>query len=101
MTILELYNPLFGLETIQNEDLYYLLTWPSVSYVAEDAEGRIVGYILGKMYVPRSKLTFLLIFEPFSCHFNTISLLMSSYIQLTYTHTHTLSLPSTISHQFL
>ncbi|EIN10899.1 acyl-CoA N-acyltransferase [Punctularia strigosozonata HHB-11173 SS5] len=28
--------------------LYHLLTWPSLSYVAED-EGRIVGYILAKM----------------------------------------------------
>jgi ribosomal protein S18 acetylase RimI-like enzyme len=29
--------------------LYYLLTWPAVSYVAQDDAGRVVGYILGKM----------------------------------------------------
>jgi len=29
--------------------LYHILTWPSLSYVAEDHKGRIVGYILGKM----------------------------------------------------
>jgi hypothetical protein len=25
------------------------MTWPSLSYVAEDAKGRIVGYVLAKM----------------------------------------------------
>ncbi|KAK0191144.1 probable N-terminal acetyltransferase complex subunit ARD1 [Armillaria ostoyae] len=29
--------------------LYHILTWPSLSYVAEDSEGRVVGYILAKM----------------------------------------------------
>jgi len=29
--------------------LYHSLTWPSLSYVAEDHKGRIVGYILAKM----------------------------------------------------
>ncbi|KAJ3909336.1 hypothetical protein F5879DRAFT_782475, partial [Lentinula edodes] len=29
--------------------LYHCATWPSISYVAED-KGRIVGYILAKMY---------------------------------------------------
>ncbi|KAI5117871.1 hypothetical protein M0805_006573 [Coniferiporia weirii] len=29
--------------------LYHLLSWPSLSYVAEDHKGRIVGYILAKM----------------------------------------------------
>ncbi|KAG6378731.1 hypothetical protein JVT61DRAFT_13004 [Boletus reticuloceps] len=28
------------------------MTWPSLSYVAEDHKGRIVGYILAKMCVP-------------------------------------------------
>lgn len=28
---------------------YHLLTWPQLSYVAEDVKGRIVGYILAKM----------------------------------------------------
>jgi hypothetical protein len=27
------------------------MTWPSLSYVAEDAKGRIVGYVLAKMWV--------------------------------------------------
>lgn len=30
-------------------DLYHGLTWPQVSFVAEDHKGRIVGYILAKM----------------------------------------------------
>jgi N-alpha-acetyltransferase 10/11 len=30
-------------------DLYHALSWPSLSYVAEDPKGRIVGYILAKM----------------------------------------------------
>ncbi|KAJ3576202.1 hypothetical protein NP233_g611 [Leucocoprinus birnbaumii] len=30
-------------------DLYHAMTWPSLSYVAEDHKGRIVGYILAKM----------------------------------------------------
>ena len=30
--------------------MYHALTWPQLTYVAEDAtSGRIVGYILGKM----------------------------------------------------
>ncbi|KAG6821565.1 hypothetical protein H0H93_000074 [Arthromyces matolae] len=29
--------------------LYHAMTWPSLSYVAEDSKGRIVGYILAKM----------------------------------------------------
>lgn len=33
-------------------DLYHALTWPQLSYVAED-NGRIVGYILAKMCVVR------------------------------------------------
>jgi hypothetical protein len=32
-------------------DLYHAMTWPSLSYVAEDAKGRIVGYVLAKMSV--------------------------------------------------
>lgn len=36
-------------------DLYHALTWPQLSYVAEDpSSGKIVGYILAKMCVPRS-----------------------------------------------
>ncbi|PAV21376.1 acyl- N-acyltransferase [Pyrrhoderma noxium] len=29
--------------------LYHALSWPGLSYVAEDSKGRIVGYILAKM----------------------------------------------------
>jgi len=29
--------------------LYHSMTWPQLSYVAEDEKGRIVGYILAKM----------------------------------------------------
>ena len=29
---------------------YHLLSWPQLSYVAEDQKGRIVGYVLAKMY---------------------------------------------------
>lgn len=32
------------------------MTWPSLSYVAEDAKGRVVGYVLAKMCVPRAPL---------------------------------------------
>ncbi|KAK8804602.1 hypothetical protein WA588_004812 [Blastocystis sp. NMH] len=28
---------------------YHFLTWPSLSWVAEDEKGRIVGYVLGKL----------------------------------------------------
>lgn len=30
-------------------DMFHELTWPQVSFVAEDHKGRIVGYILAKM----------------------------------------------------
>jgi len=30
-------------------DLYHALTWPELSYVAVDPQGRVVGYILAKM----------------------------------------------------
>ena len=32
-------------------DLYHALSWPQLSYVAEDHKGRVVGYILAKMCV--------------------------------------------------
>lgn len=31
---------------------YHLMSWPQLSYVAEDGKGRIVGYVLAKMFVP-------------------------------------------------
>lgn len=30
-------------------DLYHALSWPQLSYVAEDDNGKIVGYVLAKM----------------------------------------------------
>lgn len=31
--------------------MYHALTWPQLMYVAEDYSGKIVGYVLAKMYV--------------------------------------------------
>ena len=31
--------------------MYHAMTWPQISFVAEDHKGRIVGYVLAKMYV--------------------------------------------------
>ena len=33
--------------------LYHALSWPQLSYVAEDSKGRIVGYVLAKIYPPQ------------------------------------------------
>uniref|UniRef100_A0A5K3FZU1 N-terminal amino-acid N(alpha)-acetyltransferase NatA n=1 Tax=Mesocestoides corti TaxID=53468 RepID=A0A5K3FZU1_MESCO len=30
---------------------YHGLSWPQLSYIAEEADGEIVGYVLAKMYV--------------------------------------------------
>jgi len=32
--------------------IYHAMTWPQISFVAEDHKGRIVGYVLAKMYGP-------------------------------------------------
>lgn len=40
------------LESEKFGDLYHILSWPQLSYVARDHKGRIVGYILAKMCVP-------------------------------------------------
>jgi peptide alpha-N-acetyltransferase len=32
--------------------IYHLLSWPQCSWVAENEDGNIVGYVLAKMYVP-------------------------------------------------
>ena len=29
--------------------LYHILSWPNLSYVAEDRKGQIIGYVLAKM----------------------------------------------------
>jgi N-alpha-acetyltransferase 10/11 len=34
---------------------YHLMSWPQLSYVAEDTKGRIVGYVLAKMYIFATK----------------------------------------------
>ncbi len=39
---------------------YHALSWPQLSYVAEDDNGRIVGYVLAKMWVG-TMCTFILI----------------------------------------
>lgn len=36
--------------------LYHILTWPQLSFVAEDEKGRIVGYILAKMCAASLKM---------------------------------------------
>ena len=33
------------------QDLYHALSWPQLSFVAEDENGKIVGYVLSKMFV--------------------------------------------------
>jgi peptide alpha-N-acetyltransferase len=34
---------------IKTTDLYHALSWPQLSFVAEDDNGKIVGYVLAKM----------------------------------------------------
>ena len=31
--------------------MYHILSWPQLIWVAEDYDGKIVGYVLAKMYV--------------------------------------------------
>ena len=31
--------------------LYHILSWPQLLHVAEDFDGKIVGYVLAKMYI--------------------------------------------------
>jgi hypothetical protein len=38
-------------------DLYHIISWPQLSYVAEDHKGRVVGYILAKMFVQMPRVT--------------------------------------------
>jgi N-alpha-acetyltransferase 10/11 len=45
--------PHLGMRTADlPQDIYHALFWPSLSYVAEDHKGRIVGYILARLCVP-------------------------------------------------
>ncbi|KAF8068057.1 acyl-CoA N-acyltransferase [Lyophyllum atratum] len=50
--------------------MYHAMTWPQVSFVAEDHKGRIVGYVLAKMYAEEKG-------EPVHGHVNSISVLRS------------------------
>ncbi|KAI0065889.1 acyl-CoA N-acyltransferase [Artomyces pyxidatus] len=44
-----------NLQTLPSENnplhyyVHHMLTWPSLTYVAEDARGRIVGYVIARM----------------------------------------------------
>jgi hypothetical protein len=45
--------------------MYHGLSWPQLSYVAEDEKGKIVGYVLAKVSIvwlptPRDKLSVLI-----------------------------------------
>lgn len=44
-------NYLETLRAADDTDTYHAMTWPAISFVAEDHKGRIVGYILAKMFV--------------------------------------------------
>jgi hypothetical protein len=49
---------------------YHILSWPQLLWVAEDFDGRIVGYVLAKMEEdetkpPHGELAFLIICRPF------------------------------------
>ncbi|KIJ58307.1 hypothetical protein HYDPIDRAFT_23259 [Hydnomerulius pinastri MD-312] len=57
--------------------LYHAMTWPSLSYVAEDHKGRIVGYILAKMEEPEEPLDGSPPAEPLHGHVTSISVLRS------------------------
>ncbi|ORX54829.1 acyl-CoA N-acyltransferase [Piromyces finnis] len=49
--------------------IYHEVTWPQLSFVAEDHEGRIVGYVLAKMEEDQS--------EPPHGHITSLSVLRS------------------------
>lgn len=36
--------------------MYHGLSWPQLSYVAEDDKGKIVGYVLAKVWLNRTTL---------------------------------------------
>jgi ribosomal protein S18 acetylase RimI-like enzyme len=58
--------------------LYHALSWPQLSYVSEDSKGRIVGYVLAKIYPPSDA----------HAHTHTHTAHAHPYIH-THTHTHT------------
>eukprot|EP00833_Pecoramyces_ruminatium_P017593 jgi/Orpsp1_1/1191625/evm.model.d7180000087419.1 len=49
--------------------IYHEVTWPQLSFVAEDHQGRIVGYVLAKMEEDQS--------EPPHGHITSLSVLRS------------------------
>ncbi|KAF5332145.1 hypothetical protein D9611_008193 [Ephemerocybe angulata] len=51
--------------------MLHALSWPQVSFVAEDPKGRIVGYVLAKIEDPDDEN------EPIRGHVNSISVLRS------------------------
>lgn len=51
--------------------MIHLLSWPSISYVAEDPKGRIVGYVLAKMEEERDEA------KPPHGHVTSLSVLRS------------------------
>lgn len=51
--------------------LYHAMTWPQISFVAEDHKGRIVGYVLAKIDEQENSE------EPVHGHVNSISVLRS------------------------
>ncbi|KAF4618461.1 hypothetical protein D9613_010176 [Agrocybe pediades] len=53
--------------------MYHLMTWPQISFVAEDHTGRIVGYVLAKIDDPSEDSTN----EETHGHVNSISVLRS------------------------
>ncbi|EDR00970.1 uncharacterized protein LACBIDRAFT_255052 [Laccaria bicolor S238N-H82] len=50
--------------------IYHAMTWPQISFVAEDHKGRTVGYVLAKMFDQEEG-------EPIHGHVNSISVLRS------------------------
>ncbi|KAF5383283.1 hypothetical protein D9615_004805 [Tricholomella constricta] len=52
--------------------MYHAMTWPQISFVAEDHKGRIVGYVLAKIEEDSEEKG-----EPVHGHVNSISVLRS------------------------
>ena len=46
--------------------MYHILSWPQLQHVAEDANGKIVGYVLAKMFVVARRCRAELVLNPAS-----------------------------------
>ncbi|KAJ7442393.1 hypothetical protein B0H11DRAFT_1749196, partial [Mycena galericulata] len=57
--------------------IYHAMTWPQISFVAEDHKGRIVGYVLEKMSCLRFFLLRIYLTPEIYGHVNSISVLRS------------------------